>query len=269
MAQDSGVETLETATPPESPDPSAAPPADPPAEPQQTVPYTRFAEVIAERNRYKAELDQSRQVSSTSAPAAPSTTAQPQAAAPQFYSRATLAQAVENGTITQEQMDAQLDWQVQYRADQTARQTAQQMLQSQTLRQDLGTYQQFVPNVVVPGTQEHDRYQREHAWLVSQLGAQESEYTRLAAMRSAFGDLDTLRKTRAKPVPPAAHQEVGAGSSQPPTTTKPGDPVAKLNNEQRELYKTMIEKGVYKDWDAVREELTFATKQTLNPRLRR
>jgi hypothetical protein len=124
---------------------------------------------------------------------------------------------------------------------------------------------------VKDGTPEREKLVQEYKYHVEVLGMPATRATELAAARAAFGDVDALEsqaKLKAKPVEREAFMETTTNAKPAPKTK---DPVAQLNEQQKEFYTKLIKAGRFGSyrpqvgitadhWGKVREELTWTRK---------
>lgn len=131
-----------------------------------------------------------------------------------------------------------------------------------TVTSDMAAYKSLVPNVLSVGTPERQKVEREFAYLVNHLGHDPKDLrTELMAMRAAFGDIQTIKEKQvAREIPNgrSTMQDIPANGKPKPDAK---DPLKTISGEQRKYYQRMIDKGQYKNWAAVREELEFVPKR--------
>jgi hypothetical protein len=173
--------------------------------------------------------------------------------------RAELQTLVESGDITQVQADQAWEKQVREEARREGAAAADRVMREQKhmdlIHAELSGYKALVPQVWEPGTEERLKVEKEFNHLVS-LGQPKTQETEAAALRAAFGDLDTLRAaTSSRPGPADTHSETGGG--QRPSGGGGGDGVKGLTAAQRDYYEAGIKAGRYENWAAVKAELEF------------
>jgi len=197
------------------------------------------------------------------APAAPSSEIK-------FFTTAQLRQGVNEGVITEDQMIEQLQLQNRELAKQEALQAFQQQQQQQTLTQQLNEYRQLVPGWDQPGSPANQQALPAYSRLLG-LGLGDNDTTRLLALEQTFGPLARVKEARTARTQTAALRdtspEVG-GRGAPPSSQRKKDPLDLISADEKRVYKTYIDKGVYADWNAVRAEIRSSAEQTVNPRLR-
>lgn len=125
---------------------------------------------------------------------------------------------------------------------------------------EIGQYQQLIPEVMQPGSEERTKYEREYAYMVRELGMPKNYATELAAVRAAFGDVETVKTRRASKVvtnEQESFMETHTTQRQKSTTKSFKDT---LQPWEREGYERLIKNHVYKDWKEVEEEQKWAPK---------
>lgn len=178
--------------------------------------------------------------------------------------RAEMQTLVESGDITQAQADAAWEKQVEEKAQRTAAAEVERQMRAQQhtsrITAELQGYRELVPDVWnAAGSEDRLKVEKEYHHLIS-LGATAGQETEAAALRAAFGDLETLRAARSsRPGPADTHLETGSGRK--PSDGGGGkdkDVVKDLTARERQFYEDKIRQGIYPNWDAVREERKFA-----------
>lgn len=125
---------------------------------------------------------------------------------------------------------------------------------------EIGQYQQLIPEVMQYGSEERARYEREYAYMVRELGMPKNHATELAAVRAAFGDVETVKTRRASKQVTTEQEpfmETHTTQRQKPSTKLFKDT---LQPWEREGYERLIKNRVYKDWKEVEEEQIWAPK---------
>ncbi len=210
------------------------------------IPKSRLDEVLGEVRELKREL---REKTDKPKPEEPT----------REFSRAELAASVEKGNLTQEQANDLWERQLVERATKAARETASQIVTvketANRIDAEMRRYKELVPNVMREGTDERSKVAEEYSYLVS-LGEPEDRRTELKALRSAFGSVEKLEKSRSRAKPDVQPDEqTGAGGD---AGGGDKDGIKGLTARERDYYRDQISKGRYKDWDAVKEELKHA-----------
>ena len=105
------------------------------------------------------------------------------------------------------------------------------------------------------GTEEREKVAKEYRDLVAR-GSPKDRSTELAALRVVFGSIEKIEKAQSRSKPDVqSDEQTGAGGD---TGGGEADKVKGLTARERAYYTDQIAKGRYKDWDAVKEELTYA-----------
>jgi hypothetical protein len=195
----------------------------------------------------------------------------PQAPPPQqVFTPAQLRQGVEQGLITEDQMVEQLQKQNLELARQEAREAVRQEALQQTITTQLNDFRQLVPGWDQPGSPANQRATPAFQELLRR-NYPDDDNTRLLALERTFGTVDRVREARAAQTRTASQRptapEVGRRGAPPSSNTRK-DPLDAIPLDQKRLYESYIEKGVYADWNAVRAEIQHSAKTTTNPRLR-
>lgn len=178
--------------------------------------------------------------------------------------REELDSLIASGDLTRAQADKILDDQLLERATSAATQRLAVHAQEQTIvnrvEAQLAGYAKLKPEAWVDGTPERNRVAREFQALVD-LGQPASRATEAAALRAAFGDLETLQSSEtARRGPADTHSETGGGN--PPGDKAGGadGPPKGMNADQKQHYERLIHQGMYPGgWKQVAEELKFST----------
>jgi len=188
----------------------------------------------------------------------------------QFFTVAQLSEGVNNGVITEDQKFEQLQLQNRELAKRDAAEAWHREQRTQTLRQELNEYSQLVPGWDVVGTPANLEATRNYQDLLKR-GLSENETTKLLALERTFGPAHRIKAARASKVRTSTQrdtaQEVGRRGTSPSSKSK-ADPLSILSLDEKRLYKSYIDKGIYKNWGEVRAEVKGAATQTSNPQLR-
>lgn len=190
-----------------------------------------------------------------------------QAPAPKpVYTRAQLREAVHQGTIDEDQMDEIWSRQVLEQAREEARKEAQQNVSSTSTKAKLETtlraYAEAVEGLNDPGSDNRRAVEEAYEDLVSLQGEPTTTLAKqqleAAACRAAFGPLAKLegRVNRLKRKPNSFSEE---GSTEHSGAS--GSPVKGVPKHLVSYYQPLIDRGMYKDWDAVKAELKYASPQ--------
>lgn len=136
--------------------------------------------------------------------------------------------------------------------------TAQQQRESLVTEQ-IKAYQAKVPSVMAAGSPERTRVVQEFDYLTKTLGMPPDGRAELQALRSVLGPVESLGNKADGT--PEHHQETsgsgGGDESQGGSQNTDGAP-SDLSSAEKKYYADQIEKGIYKDWDAVKAELKYA-----------
>lgn len=177
------------------------------------------------------------------------------------YSRAELDKAVQDGTITAAQANDILDTQHTRQAAEIARQAATEQFASLSrtdlVKRDMGEYEKLFPDVLVDGSKDRKRVEKQFEYLVS-IGQPDNEATELVALQMVYGPLEAARAARsARNARGESHEEIGGGTPNGNTGDADG-PKTRLTARERAYYEKQIQQGLYKDWAAVDAEMKFA-----------
>jgi len=130
-----------------------------------------------------------------------------------------------------------------------------------TVQSEIEQYKSTVPEIKTKGTPERIKLEQEFSYLVS-LGYDENDSrTELLACRTTFGDVKVAQERQAAKTTIQERdtmQDIPA-SGKPKPDAK--DPLKTITGEQRKYYQRMIDKGQYKGWAEVREELAFVPQR--------
>ncbi len=223
---------------------------------KDTVPKTQFLAALKSANeKFEALQRETEQLRETARAK--------QASPPKEATRAELDQLVLSGDLTRAQADDVLEKQTRAAARREASEEAARAVARSNYERDvntaLETYRELVPKAWEAGTPEYLRGQKEFNYLVSKLGYPPELPTELAALRAAFGDLDTLRTSKsARRGGSETHVETGGGNADDAGRDSGDDSAGlKLTPRQRAYYEDGIKQGRYKSWKDVRAELEF------------
>jgi len=186
---------------------------------------------------------------------------------PTRYTKPQLDQFVNDGRITQAQADDIWEQQRQRETEQLIDQTVASRLteHEQTTRvvSDINAYKELVPDLMNDASDDRAKVRREYDYLVS-IGQPKGKTTELVALKQVYGPVENLRaRLKSNSGSYEHHEDAGGGHAGYPASQqqpKDGAP-AELSAAQRAYYGDLIQKGMYKDWAAVKEELKFADKR--------
>jgi hypothetical protein len=232
------------------------------------IPKVRFDEATskleAENRRLGTTIQQEREERIRLEERLNNLESQPAQQPKQKYTRKQLRQAVDAGTITQDDMDDilenQLRQEIQGEIRSTVTTASSEISRDNLVDTEIRRYKELVPNVLVQGSEERNRVEGEFRYLTGVGQDERSKTTELAALRAALGPVEKLRKTsELTPDRRETHQDVGGGGDEPPAPDAGHAVLKKLNNDQKTYYKRQIDKGIYKDWDQVAKEMEYHT----------
>ncbi len=190
--------------------------------------------------------------------------AQVKATEPKVPTRAELLKFVDAGELTREQADAIWEKQIKEAvkrevvAEVGVAAGAQE--RASRVEAELSGYKAIIADAWVEGSPERDKVTKEYRHLLS-LGHAPTKETEAAALRAAFGDLETLRTSKsARSGPSETHEETGGGKL--PDSGGGKDGLKGLSSREKEYYEAGIKAGRYKDWKAVAAELEYANPNT-------
>ena len=239
-------------------------------ESDQTIPKVRFDQVIEERNEQRDAREQSdRELQALRESQArlegqleasqQQSTKQQQ---PVEYSRPQLAAMVDNGQISQADMDVTLESQLRTKITSELEQSFDAKLNQVGMKNELDSqftdYQGLVPGIMDPAHENRRKVQEEFTYLTNTLGMPANRETELAATRSVFGTVENLRRAKDSTANDReTHQETGGegggGSTFNGAAESNTSILKKLSAGKKQHYAKMIEAGRHKDWDEVAE----------------
>lgn len=186
-----------------------------------------------------------------------------QAEPPKRYTRAELRAAVEANQITAEQSDDIWAKQVREESREDAIAAATDVVTSKATKEridaDLTKYKRLKPEIMQAGSETRDKIVEEFNYLKS-IGDPGTIETELKAIRAVLGPLDKLEKAAGARRSEESEEQGGSdsGGGQRKNTSK--KLVDHLNADAKAKYQERINKGLYKDWDAVEKELAYASR---------
>ena len=222
----------------------------------------RFKQVWARAKAAEAKLQEEREAKARLEGELSVLKTAPKAEQPKAEPRLTWAQlqaAIDDGKITQTQAfeyreetlkkDLDAKWEAKLRQE---RETHTRVT---TVSSELAQYRTVLPASVTPGTPERQKVEAVFLDLV-QLGYDPQDpRTELLAARQAFGSIATLKDRKAAAALPQGRetmQDIPA-NGKPKSDAK--DPLKTISAAQRTHYQRMIDRGMYKNWNEVRDEL--------------
>lgn len=184
--------------------------------------------------------------------------------APARYTEAQLQAFVDEGKITTGQALAYqaetLRTETKQMVDQKIQDTLSSVTKQSSLQKEVERYRKVIPDIDTPGTEARQKLEKEFTYLVNMGYDLKDPKTEILAARAAFGDpavLEAKHNARTLVQGRDTMQDIPA-SGRPKPAEK--DPLKTLTPAQKTHYERMINKGVYKGWDEVKEELVFAGK---------
>lgn len=185
---------------------------------------------------------------------------------PKDYSRAQLTQAVAAGTITQDRAEAiwqeQLDRRIERRIEQSTVTAVTAVNRVQRMQADIEYYRTAKPDAFLEnGNKDRKAVHDEYLHLTQTMGLPASQETELVALRAVFGPPKAgiqERQHRDTHRDVMGDQPDNRGGDQGTDDAKPDRPPKGLSRDEKAYYENAMTRGVYKDWNAVREELKFA-----------
>lgn len=189
-----------------------------------------------------------------------------QQAPPKVFSRAELRTHVDNGQISQEQMDVQLDLQQSLDADRRVEEAETRVLEkvrseqgSQTVTAELDSWREKIPGLGNNQSEEFARANRVYQKLLSR-GQPKTQATQLTAVEIAFGTLEKIPARTAEALD--SHAEVsggGADDGEDATDTSGAPNLPGLTPFMKKRYERDFENGQYSGWKDKRvvKQLTY------------
>ena len=185
---------------------------------------------------------------------------------PKKYSLADLNKLVDEGQITGEQRDQYFETQISKtideRVDTLVSKKEQEREKATRLKTEMDRYKSLIPDVMKQGSEDRQKVTNAFNRLVD-MGSPNDARTELAALMSVYGPVEELEKRKSTMTRELRdkHQETGGGKPPEPVST---GMLKTLSPREKAHYESMIQKGLYKDWKDVEEELKHA-----NPDLRK
>lgn len=244
-------------------------PAAPP-EPAKVHPLSpsgvRFEQVYAQSKQLKRENDAKAQEierlkAELEAKKTPENNVEPE------YSWAQLNEFIAAGRMTladaQAYRESLLEKKLVAKAQATFRKEAVTTDRLNILNSGIAAYANAVPALRNETSPERIRVEEEFNWLLDAQGVSLDALSlpnrralELTALRTVYGSVESLQR-RNSVVNTATQQEIPGGNP-PQRKPNPGqDVLNKLDNRQREYYRSRIQSGMYSGWGEVVAELTF------------
>lgn len=149
----------------------------------------------------------------------------------------------------------------------------QEQSRVQPILTNLSKYQEVLPDMYTPGSPTNAKVVAEFNRLVRDFGMPSTKATELIALERAFGPVDTIKTAQRSRDLTATerdtHREGGSGQTGKVDQSKgTKDPWESLPNDQKDIYRDLIRRGVYNSINEVREELKSAAENPFNESLR-
>lgn len=239
----------------ESPDESAkekefAPPKD-----GSWIPKVRFDEAV---NNVKDDLQKEREARIRLEEQVKTLSVKPE---PKKYSLSELNKLVDDGKVTREQADQYWEQQVSKSIDEKvdAKVSAKEQERERTakLKTKIDRYKSLAPDVLKQGSEDRQKVINAYKDLVD-AGHPDDARTELAALMAVYGTADELEKRKSSMTRELRdkHQETGGGK--PPSDPTQAGLLKTLSVREKAHYESLIQRGLYKDWKDVEEELKYA-----------
>jgi hypothetical protein len=165
--------------------------------------------------------------------------------------REQLRALVDEGRITQDQMDAELETQSEKRVEQRVASKRAVSDRAVQVNAEIDQYKERVPDLDDPTSDNHGRLQKAYTAL-RRLGYEHNAATELNALREVFGDLSKVKIPEEPPavreVDQTTHSGGGGGGGDEEEPTGPG-PLKGLEPHFVDYYTKGIEDGRYAGWD--------------------
>jgi hypothetical protein len=217
------------------------------------------ARAVAAEERARLESERRRDLEArTQAPAPPAP--KPEEQAP--LTRSQLRALVDEGRITQDEMDAEVERQVEARIMQRVESSHEVKDRASKINTEIDQYMERVTDLDDPTSDNHKRVRAEFAALRKRQYPNDST-TELLALRAVFGDVSKIEIPETghkdREVDQTTHSGAGGEAGEEPSSG-PG-PLKGLKPEFVEHYQKGIDAGRYKGWDD--EKLVRVMKRTL------
>jgi hypothetical protein len=224
----------------------------------------RFKQVYARAKTAEAQLQQEREARARLEGQLEATRTAPPVGEPKAEPRLTWTQlqaGIQDGKITEVQArdyDREtIKQELRVELNQRLDQELTVKTRTNTVQSQLDDYKATVPEILTPGTPERVKLQAEFDYLVRMGYDAKDPRTDLIALRTTFGDVKVAKERREAKTGIKERETMQdiANSGKPKSDAK--DPLKTITGEQRKYYQRMIDKGQYKGWAEVREELAF------------
>jgi len=189
--------------------------------------------------------------------------APPPAPEPQVYTRAQLDAAVSRGSITEAEANAVWDKQQAEQTERLVEKRVEEKFQALNATSEVGArigeYAALKPEILEEGNSARAKVKAQFDYLV-RTGLPATKATELAALGMIYGPIDALKAAASGRSNDETHEEVGGGGEPRGGSDKAAKKL-KLSGDEKRYYQNAIDKGIYKDWDAVEAELKFANQK--------
>lgn len=229
---------------------------------KQYIPKDRFDQVYARTKDAEVKLQQERETRARLEGELEALKRQPppQAApTPPRYSATQLQAMIDEGKATVGQVLAYQEESLRMEMDRKLEEKVQAHLstsaKTSSLQQELARYRSAIPEVAQVGTPERVKAEQEFNYLVGIGYDAKDPRTELMALRVAHGSIESIEARRTAKTIPTGRETMQ--DIQSPGGVKQSEPdvLKKMTAAQRQHYQKMLDRGVYKGWDEVREEL--------------
>jgi hypothetical protein len=184
----------------------------------------------------------------TQHPAAPPAPTPPEKPPP---TRAQLRALVDEGQITQDEMDAEIERQIEARVTQTVSSAQDTKDRAAKINEEIDLYMERIGDLKDPTSDNHQRIRAEYAALRKR-GYENDATTELLALRSVFGDPEKVKIPETgnvdRETDATTHAGGGSEGRDEPEDAGDGSPKG-LDKDFKDYYSKAIEKGRFKGWD--------------------
>ena len=134
----------------------------------------------------------------------------------------------------------------------------------QKVASEIDKYRDAIPAIMDSQSEQRQRVVREFARLTGELGYPKDDLrTELVALQSAFGPISEV--ARAVNTKDQGSRDVSSDEEPSADDEKDSDPAStapsSLSADEKRYYQDAINKGIYRSWGDVREELKFSNKR--------
>jgi len=233
--------------------PAGASQSEPGDSQENSIPHSRVVEMVGKaKDEMRAENEQQLQAQEQRlrAEAAQMMAARPEAQP--AVTRESLTQMVNEGTITQTQMDVELDRQraaqIEQDIDAKVEAKVSERETKKKVQSEFDAYLQAMPSIKVRTSDEFRRAGVEMKKLMDE-GHPNDLRTEVLAMKLAFGPAEALTRN---PNDRETHEDGAGGDGGAETkssTEEPGGPPKGLDARRKAYYEKEIARGIYTGWD--------------------